>query len=51
MNSSSIELKPIGIWTAQLDYQPVAKARKLPRSSSSSGLEPSGSLKAWAEKR
>lgn len=27
MNSSSIELKPIGIWTAQLDYQPAAKAK------------------------
>jgi probable F420-dependent oxidoreductase len=28
MNSSSIELGPIGIWTAQLDYQPAAKAKK-----------------------
>src|SRR6266404_4457531 len=28
MNSSSIELGPIGIWTAQLDYQPAAKARE-----------------------
>lgn len=28
MNSSSIELKPIGIWTAQLDYQPIAKAKE-----------------------
>lgn len=28
MNSSSIELKPIGIWTAQLDYQPAAKAKE-----------------------
>jgi probable F420-dependent oxidoreductase len=28
MNSSSIELKPIGIWTAQLDYQPIAKAQE-----------------------
>jgi probable F420-dependent oxidoreductase len=28
MNSSSIELKPIGIWTAQLDYQPGAKAKE-----------------------
>ena len=26
MNSSSMELGPIGIWTAQLDYQPAAKA-------------------------
>jgi probable F420-dependent oxidoreductase len=28
MNSSSIELGPIGIWTAQFDYQPAAKARE-----------------------
>jgi probable F420-dependent oxidoreductase len=28
MNSSSIELGQIGIWTAQLDYQPAAKARE-----------------------
>jgi probable F420-dependent oxidoreductase len=28
MNSSSMELEPIGIWTAQLDYQPAAKARE-----------------------
>ncbi len=28
MNSSSIELGPIGIWTAQLDYQPAAKAQE-----------------------
>ena len=28
MNSSSMELGPIGIWTAQLDYQPAAKARE-----------------------
>ena len=28
MNSLSIELGPIGIWTAQLDYQPAAKAKK-----------------------
>lgn len=28
MNFSSIELKPIGIWTAQLDYQPAAKAKE-----------------------
>ena len=28
MNSSSIELKPIGIWTAQLDHQPAAKAKE-----------------------
>ena len=27
MNSSSIELGPIGIWTAQFDYQPAAKVR------------------------
>jgi probable F420-dependent oxidoreductase len=28
MNSSSMELGPIGIWTAQFDYQPAAKARE-----------------------
>ncbi len=28
MNFASIELGPIGIWTAQLDYQPAAKARE-----------------------
>lgn len=28
MNSLSIELGRIGIWTAQLDYQPAAKAKK-----------------------
>jgi probable F420-dependent oxidoreductase len=28
MNSSPIELGPIGIWTAQLDYQPAAKAKE-----------------------
>ena len=28
MNSSSIELRPIGIWTAQFDYQPTTKARE-----------------------
>ncbi|HEU4340717.1 MAG TPA: LLM class F420-dependent oxidoreductase [Candidatus Binatia bacterium] len=28
MNSSSIELGPIGIWTAQFDYQPAAKVRE-----------------------
>ena len=28
MNSSLMELGPIGIWTAQLDYQPAAKAKK-----------------------
>jgi len=27
MNSSSINLGPIGIWTAQFDYQPAAKVR------------------------
>jgi probable F420-dependent oxidoreductase len=26
--NSSMELRPIGIWTAQLDYQPAAKARE-----------------------
>ena len=29
MNSSSIELGPVGIWTAQLDYQPAAKAKEV----------------------
>lgn len=28
MNSSSMELGPIGIWTAQFDYQPAAKAQQ-----------------------
>jgi probable F420-dependent oxidoreductase len=28
MNSSSMELGQIGIWTAQLDYQPAAKVRE-----------------------
>jgi probable F420-dependent oxidoreductase len=28
MNSSSMELGPIGIWTAQFDYQPAAKVRE-----------------------
>ena len=28
MNSSEVVLGPIGIWTAQLDYQPAAKARE-----------------------
>lgn len=28
MNSSSMELGPIGIWTAQLDYQPAAQAKE-----------------------
>ena len=28
MNSLSMELGPIGIWTAQLDYQPAAKAKE-----------------------
>jgi probable F420-dependent oxidoreductase len=28
MAQSSLDLKPIGIWTAQLDYQPAAKARE-----------------------
>ena len=28
MNSSPMELGPIGIWTAQFDYQPAAKARE-----------------------
>ena len=28
MNSSSMEVGPIGIWTAQFDYQPAAKARE-----------------------
>ena len=28
MNSLSMELGPIGIWTAQLDYQPAAKAQE-----------------------
>ena len=28
MNSSSKELAPIGIWTAQFDYQPAAKLRE-----------------------
>ena len=28
MNSSSMKLEPIGIWTAQLDYQPAAKAQE-----------------------
>jgi probable F420-dependent oxidoreductase len=28
MNSSSMELAPIGIWTAQFDYQPAAKLRE-----------------------
>ena len=29
MNSSSIKLGQIGIWTAQLDYQPAAKAKEV----------------------
>ena len=28
MNSSAMELGPIGIWTAQFDYQPAAKAQE-----------------------
>ncbi len=28
MNSLPMELGPIGIWTAQLDYQPAAKAKR-----------------------
>jgi hypothetical protein len=28
MNSSSMEVGPIGIWTAQFDYQPAAKVRE-----------------------
>jgi probable F420-dependent oxidoreductase len=28
MNSSSMELAPIGIWTAQFDFQPAAKLRE-----------------------
>src|SRR4029450_9590947 len=28
MNASSMEVGPIGIWTAQFDYQPAAKARE-----------------------
>jgi probable F420-dependent oxidoreductase len=28
MNSSSVELGPIGIWTAQFDYHPAAKVRE-----------------------
>src|ERR671919_2585270 len=28
MNSPSMELEPIGIWTAQFDFQPAAKARE-----------------------
>ena len=28
MNSSTVQVGPIGIWTAQLDYQPAAKARE-----------------------
>jgi probable F420-dependent oxidoreductase len=28
MNSSSMELGPVGIWTAQFDYQPAAKVRE-----------------------
>ena len=28
MNSSSMELGPIGIWTAQFDYQPATKAQE-----------------------
>ena len=28
MNSSSMELGPIGIWTAQFDYQPGGKVRE-----------------------
>ena len=28
MNSSSMEFGPIGIWTAQLDYQPAGKAKE-----------------------
>ena len=28
MNSSSMELGPIGIWTSQFDYQPASKARE-----------------------
>src|SRR4029434_5060113 len=28
MNTSSMEVGPVGIWTAQFDYQPAAKARE-----------------------
>jgi hypothetical protein len=28
MNSSTMEPEPIGIWTAQFDYQPAAKAQE-----------------------
>jgi probable F420-dependent oxidoreductase len=28
MNSSSMEVGPVGIWTAQFDYQPAAKVRE-----------------------
>src|SRR5881398_2026031 len=28
MNSSAMELGPIGIWTSQLDYQPAARAQE-----------------------
>src|SRR2546422_2489549 len=28
MNSSAMELGPIGIWTAQFDYQPAARAQE-----------------------
>ena len=31
MNSSSVELGPIGIWTAQFDYHPAAKVREAAR--------------------
>ena len=40
MNSSSMELGPIGIWTAQFEYQPAAKAQQAAAELERLGLPP-----------
>ena len=51
MNSSSMELGPIGIWTAQLDYQPAPKAKEAAAELEQLGFGAIWFPKVWAAKR
>ena len=42
MDSVGAELGPVGIWTAQFDYQPAVKLRELPPRSNGSASARSG---------
>jgi hypothetical protein len=49
--NSSIELGTIGIWTAQLDYQPAAKVREAAAELEQLGSVRFGSPRASVERR